>query len=67
MENHKTCSRCIYDEFTPSIDFDEDGICNYCHMIDQLIDEYGTGLDKGITEFNKILEKIKHDGRKKKI
>ncbi len=66
MENHKTCSRCIYDEFTPSIDFDEDGICNYCHMIDQLIDEYGTGLDKGITEFNKILEKIKHDGRKKK-
>ena len=54
MENHKTCSRCIYDEFTPSIDFDEDGICNYCHMIDQLIDEYGTGLDKGITEFNKI-------------
>ena len=66
MKNFITCSRCIYDEFTPSIEFDEDGICNYCHMIDQLIDEYGTGKEKGASKFKKIIEKIKHDGRKKK-
>lgn len=66
MDNYKICSRCIYDEFTPSIDFDEHDVCNYCHMIDQLIDEYGTGYEKGKIEFNKILAKIKHDGRKKK-
>ena len=66
MDNYKICSRCIYDEFTPSIDFDDDDVCNYCHMIDQLINEYGTGYEKGKLEFNKILAKIKHDGRKKK-
>ena len=35
-------------------------------MIDQLIDEYGTGKEKGASKFKKIIEKIKHDGRKKK-
>ena len=41
------CSRCIYDDSTPAIAFDAEGVCNYCHMIDQLAEEYGTGTTHG--------------------
>lgn len=32
----KVCTRCIYDERVSAITFDEEGVCNYCHQIDQL-------------------------------
>jgi len=66
MNNIQTCSRCIYDSTTPSISFNQDGVCNYCEMSDQIAEEYGTGQDKGMKKFNSILKEIKHDGRKKK-
>ena len=47
LKNIQVCSKCIYDITVPSIKFDEQGICNYCHMVDDLIDEYGTGKVKG--------------------
>ncbi len=62
----KICSRCIYDERVPSIVFDEDGVCNYCKQIDKLVEEYGTGKEKGKTEFFKIIETIKSEGKNKK-
>ena len=66
MKNLRTCSRCIYDETTPSIEFDPQGVCNYCQMIDDLLVEYGTGRPKGKKEFFSILQKIKKDGKHKK-
>ncbi len=30
------CTRCLYDEDTPAITFDADGVCNYCQMHDSL-------------------------------
>lgn len=60
------CSRCIYDERVAYIKFDLNGICNYCHQIDDLVDEYGTGKEKGKKKFEKILEKIKLEGKNKK-
>ncbi len=65
MSNLKICSRCIYDETTPSIIFDKNGICNYCLMIDQLLDEYGTGQEKGKKIFDSILDEIKYKGKGK--
>jgi N-acetyl sugar amidotransferase len=61
----KICTRCIYDERTPSITFDENGVCNYCHMVDDLIEQYGTGTKKGEDEFKSIIENIKRSGRGK--
>ena len=61
----KICTRCIYDERTPSITFDENGVCNYCHMVDNLIEQYGTGTKKGEDEFKSIIENIKRSGRGK--
>lgn len=56
------CTRCIYDERTASISFDEDGVCNYCRQIDLLTAEYGTGTDSGKYKLDTIIEQIKRDG-----
>ena len=66
MNGIKICKKCIYDERVSSITFDEDGICNYCHQIDSLTKEYGTGQKKGEEEFKKIINAIKKDGKNKK-
>ena len=62
----KICSRCIYDETTPGIAFSEEGVCNYCDMIDELQDEYQTGTPAGEQKFSEIVEQIKRKGKGKK-
>lgn len=65
-ENIKSCTRCIYDEKTPAIDFNDDGVCNYCQMIDDLMKEYKTATPEGEKMFFDIVEEIKRAGKKKK-
>ncbi len=62
----KICSKCIYDEQTPAIHFDKNGVCNYCKMIDDLKNEYGTGLATGEKKLSEIIENIKTAGKNKK-
>ena len=57
------CSRCIYDESIPSITFDEEGICNYCRMVDELKAEYHTGTSEGERHLLEIVEQIKREGK----
>lgn len=66
INGKQICSRCIYDESVPSISFDENGICNYCHMVDSLIAEYHTGKPEGEQTIQAIIKKIKEDGKGKK-
>jgi N-acetyl sugar amidotransferase len=61
----KICSRCIYDERVASIEFDDQGICNYCHQLDSLKKEYSTGEAEGQRELDRIFETIKKQGRGK--
>lgn len=65
-ENVKVCSRCIYDETLHGIYFDEHGICNYCRLVEQLIEQFGTGNEKGKKLFEEIVDDIKANGRGKK-
>ncbi|MFY4796171.1 N-acetyl sugar amidotransferase [Aliarcobacter butzleri] len=62
----KICSKCIYDERVSYISFDENGVCNYCHQLENLKNEYGTVTTKGEKQFIKIIEQIKKDGKNKK-
>jgi hypothetical protein len=39
------CSRCIYDDTVPNINFDDQGVCNYCRQNDALEAEYPTGAE----------------------
>jgi N-acetyl sugar amidotransferase len=64
-QERKICSRCIYDESLPSINFDEQGVCNYCRMVDNLIEEYGTGKLEGEKRIQEIVQEIKREGSNK--
>ena len=69
MEKESTyqiCSKCIYDTKVPKITFDEEGVCNYCKMIDDLKVQYKTATPEGIATFMSIVEQIKKDGKGKK-
>jgi N-acetyl sugar amidotransferase len=60
----KICSRCLYDETVPNIVFDASGVCNYCHIHDQLNQEYPTG-EAGKRRLQEIAERIRKEGRGK--
>jgi N-acetyl sugar amidotransferase len=64
-QSKKFCSRCLFDEETPGIAFDEQGECNYCKRHDELIKEYPGG-DKGWQKLKELAEIIKKENRKKK-
>ena len=59
------CARCVYDENTPGIHFDADGVCNYCALSDQLNREYPAG-DEGAVRLRSMAEAIRADGKGKK-
>ena len=61
----KRCTRCLYDETVPNITFDEADVCNYCHIHDQLNQEYPTG-EEGMRRLHIIADQIRKEGRHKK-
>ena len=63
---YQICTKCIYDTKVPKIQFNADGVCNYCDMIEGLKSQYATGTPAGEAEFLKIVEQIKRDGKGKK-
>ncbi len=65
QENLKTCTRCTYDEMVPRIEFDFDGVCNYCHIHDQLNAEYPTGAE-GQAWLDSFAAKVKKEARGRK-
>jgi len=65
-ENVKLCTRCIYDEHVSKITFDENGVCNYCKMIEDIDAVFHAGTDEAELEFDKICTQIKKDGKNKK-
>ena len=60
----KRCTRCIYDIETPSIKFDDRGVCNYCKASEDLDQQYPTGLE-GQRKLEQIVDEIKKSGRGK--
>lgn len=65
-KNVKICLNCIYDSSLSGIRFNEKNICNYCEMIENLKNQYGTGSPKGLCLLDKILDSIKKSGKNKK-
>ena len=59
------CTRCLYDDTIPNITFDAMGVCNYCHLHDQLNSEYPTGKE-GERRLLEIAAEIRREGRNKK-
>ena len=59
------CTRCIYDEDVPGISFDENGVCNYCHTMEALKEQYHTGTPEGEKNLQDIIEQVKREGKGK--
>lgn len=62
----KMCSKCIYDENTPGISIDSEGVCNYCKIYDELEAEYPTG-EAGWKKLKELSKKIKKSGKNNKF
>lgn len=56
------CKRCIYDSRIPRIQFDKNGICNYCIQYDQMMEEYPVD-HRGEKVIQKEVEQAKIDGK----
>lgn len=60
-----TCSRCLYDGTILNIEFDDDGVCSYCKLTENLEQEYPAG-DEGQRRLRAIADEIKSAGRGRK-
>lgn len=58
------CSRCLFDANTPHISFDEDGVCNYCKVCDQLEADHPND-ERGDLIIEQTVDEIKKAGRNK--
>ena len=61
----KVCSRGVWDESVPGIVFDEQGVSNYAHLFDKLVEAYPRG-ETGKQEWARLLEMIKAKGKGKR-
>jgi N-acetyl sugar amidotransferase len=67
MEKLKICTRCIVDTTTRFIDFDDNGICNYCRGYEkQALVSVDKPQEERQKEFQKLLKDIEFKGRGKK-
>ncbi|MEM7161450.1 MAG: N-acetyl sugar amidotransferase [Bacteroidota bacterium] len=59
------CTRCVMDSTDPLMRLDQEGVCQYCKIHDEMEAKYP--LDAiGKIEFDKIIEQIKKSGKGKK-
>ena len=58
------CTRCLYDDTVPTISFDANGVCNYCHQHDAMEAEYPVG-EEGDIRLRAIADKIRSEGKGK--
>jgi N-acetyl sugar amidotransferase len=64
FSSQQVCTRCILDTTVPGIRFDEDGVCTFCRIHDELERNHPTGAE-GEKRFKAIIDQIKADGRGK--
>tara|TARA_B100000579_G_C22810554_1_gene844991 strand:- start:560 stop:1696 length:1137 start_codon:yes stop_codon:yes gene_type:complete len=65
MNSKNICSRCILDDSIQEINFDENNICNFCHIHDEIDKKYELN-EKTKNRLNGIINKIKTKGKNKK-
>lgn len=64
MEN-KLCTRCVMDTTAPNIQFDHEGVCNFCHIHDALEKKHPLGIE-GAKVLSMLVNDVKASGKGKK-
>ena len=60
----KICTRGVWDESVPGIEFDNEGASNYAKLFDTLVHAYPRG-GKGLSDWNRLVQLMKNDGKNK--
>lgn len=60
---YRVCNRCIMDTSDSNIEFDENGVCDYCRSFDQNIKPNWHTGSRGEEELARIAKIIKRDGK----
>ncbi|MDD5020990.1 MAG: N-acetyl sugar amidotransferase [Endomicrobiaceae bacterium] len=60
------CTRCVQNETVPGIRFDKDGVCNFCHLHDDLCKKYPND-EVGQKRLEKIISDIKIKAKNKEF
>src|SRR3954452_3659366 len=58
------CTRCLYTSDVPSIQFDDNGVCTYCHIHDNLERDYPVG-QAGEEKLREMADQIRRESRRK--
>ena len=66
QDMYQQCSKCLFDTKIGDVSFNNEGVCNYCELIEKIANDYGTGSEKGLKKLDKILNEIKSAGKNKK-
>ena len=61
----KVCAKGVWDETVPGIEFDKDGVSNYAHLFERLVQEYPRG-ERGKLTWEEKVEEMKRYGKGKK-
>jgi N-acetyl sugar amidotransferase len=64
MIDYKKCTKCILDSSITEIRFNEEGVCNFCMIHDDLERKYPLG-NEGEARLNEIVNKIRKKGKNK--
>lgn len=60
----KICTQCIMDDTVTGITFDENGVCTFCHIQEELENKFPLNEDTN-RALKLIIDKIKKDGKRK--
>lgn len=60
---YQICTRCVMDTTDSKITFDDNGVCDHCNSFDSDISPNWHTDEVGRAELEKIVAKIKHDGK----
>lgn len=60
--SYQICSRCVMDVSDPDIEFDEDGVCNHCHLYVRLKHERLPAPEAAAGELERIAAQVKRAG-----
>jgi N-acetyl sugar amidotransferase len=67
IPNVRTCSRCIMDTTAPDIEFDEQGICNYCKDFEaKQAKHFAPSEEERLRRLDTLVEQVKSSARGKK-
>lgn len=67
MASYNICTRCVMDSTDPGIQFNEEGVCDHCRDFETKVKPNWHTDDHGRAELNKMLAKIKSDGKNKEF